>query len=409
MEGKNIVCFNLLGSFSYFLAEGSVENSDVGDSSLWDHASSKSLGKAGKKTVSLLQYLIVHHTRNVSADELFDVFWAESESRDPANALANMLFKVRSLLKKMFPQQAHLLRTLQGCYAWDSEVQIVLDSEAFETTCLKAGKSTGPERMELLWQAASLYQGDFLPGNDSEWAELLRQYYRNLYLDACKALLPLLEEAGQWTKIVNVCNRAYQVEFYMEDFTAYQMYAFITMGQPEQALERYEAFRQRLLNEIGLSPSERIERLCTLAHNVGTADRGDADEPFALVCEDISDNNAFFCSFEVFRNIVALEKRHLQRSGQASTLVIVSLDSSTVASTDVKRLERILKESLRIGDPVARLNAVSYILMLSGVDSEKAQIVTSRIDSGFHRAYRNSAAQLSFRMSVLHREGKYAN
>lgn len=402
MEEKNIVCFNLLGSFSYFLAEGSIENRDVGDSSLWDHANGKSLGKAGKKTVSLLQYFIVHHTRSIPADELFNVFWPEGESGNPANALANMLFKVRSLLKKMFPQQAHLLRTLQGCYAWDSEIPIALDVEVFESACLKAGKSIGAKRMESLWQAVSLYRGDFLPGNDSEWAEMLRQYYRNLYLDACKALLPLLEEAEQWTKIVSVCSRAYQVEFYVEDFTAYQMYAFIAMGQPDQALERYKAFRQRMLNEMGISPSERMERLRILAQNIGASDRDDESELFTLVCEESFDRGAFFCGFEVFRNIVALERRHLERSAQASTLVIISLDSNAVASTDANRLERILKENLRVGDPVARLNAASYILMLSGVDAEKAQIVTSRIDSSFHKINRDSTAQLSFRLSVLH-------
>ncbi len=408
MEEKNIVCFNLLGSFSYFLAEEGVENSSAEDG-LWDQANGKPLGKAGKKTVSLLQYLIVHHARDISADELFDVFWAESESRDPANALANMLYKVRSLLKKMFPQHDHLLRTLQGRYAWDSEVQIATDAEAFETACLKAEKSAGAERMELLWQAASLYCGDFLPGNDSEWAGLLRQYYQNLYLDACKALLPLLEEAGQWAEIVSVCSRASQVEFYTEDFTAYQMRAFIAMGQPDQAIERYDAFRRRMLNEMGLLPSEQISRLYALARSGdGAENEDDASGIFALVCEEIADKSAFFCSFEVFRNIVALERRHLERSGQVSTLVIISLGGSMTAVTDAKRLERILKESLRIGDPIARLNADSYILMLSGADLEKAQIVTSRIDSAFHRIHRSSAAQLSFRMSALCRQRENA-
>ena len=89
MEGKNIICFNLLGSFSYFLAEGGVENRDIGDSSLWEHANGKPLGKVGKKTVSLLQYFIVHHTRSIPADELFDVFWSEGESGNPANAKRN--------------------------------------------------------------------------------------------------------------------------------------------------------------------------------------------------------------------------------------------------------------------------------------------------------------------------------
>ena len=88
------------------------------------------------------------------------------------------------------------------------------------------------------------------------------------------------------------------------------------------------------------------------------------------MCEENTEQQAFFCSFGVFQNIVALEKRHLARSGQMSTLVIISLGGDTAPGADVRRLERILLEGLRTGDPVARLTAGSYIIMLTGADME---------------------------------------
>ena len=39
--------------------------------------------------------------------------------------------------------------------------------------------------------------------------------------------------------------------------------------------------------------------------------------------------------------------------------------------------------------------------MLTGSDEESAQIVTSRIDGAFHRAYRHSGANLTFRVAAL--------
>lgn len=131
-------------------------------------------------------------------------------------------------------------------------------------------------------------------------------------------------------------------------------------------------------------------------------ERGDEGDIFRLVCEGNSDKCAFFCSFGMFQSIVALEKRHLARSGQTSTLVIVSIGKEAAPTTDARRLERILQEGLRTGDPVARLTAGSYILMLTGTDTENAQIVISRLDCTFHKTYRHSSAQLSFRISVLH-------
>ena len=382
-----MIYFELLGSFSL---------PGEGDGTGTARTVSK---KTGKKTLSFLQYLIVNGSRNISAEELIDTFWAESDSSDPANALRNMLHKIRNLLKELFPDQRELLQTLPGCYAWTPDICIETDIEKFEHTCLEAKDCSGGECMELLKRAVSLYKGDFLPGNDSEWAGSLRQYYRTLYLDACKALLPLLEEKEQWTEIIGVCSQAYQIDFCIEEFTACQMRAFIALGQPEQAIERYESFKELMLKEFGIPPTEYIEQTRAL---VSGLNQEDDQEIFKLVCEEHESKRAFFCSFGVFQNIVALEQRHLSRTGQRSTLVIVSLDNAASPNTDVRRLERILQEGLRTGDPVARLTAGSYILMLTGTDADDAQIVTNRLDCTFHRTYRHSTARLSFRISALH-------
>lgn len=378
-ETEQIIRFELLGSFSYSARK-----------------------KPGKKTLSFLQYLIMNRSRNISMEELIEVFWTESNSSDPANALRNMLFKIRNLLKDMFPEQTDLLRTLQGCYGWNPKIRIELDTEEFESTCLEARQCSGKAALALLRRAASFYKGDLLLGNDSEWVTVPRQYYRTLYLDVCKALLPLLETEEEWTEMAAVCSQGYHADPYMEEFTAYQMRAFIAMGQPEQAMDRYEVFRKRILKDLGISPSEHIEQLYTLAMGLRKEERGDEGDIFRLVCEGNSDKCAFFCSFGMFQSIVALEKRHLARSGQTSTLVIVSIGKEAAPTTDARRLERILQEGLRTGDPVARLTAGSYILMLTGTDTENAQIVISRLDCTFHKTYRHSSAQLSFRISVLH-------
>ncbi len=149
-----------------------------------------------------------------------------------------------------------------------------------------------------------------------------------------------------------------------------------------------------------MPPTERIEQIYALAAGLRKNGLGEQDI-FRMVCEGDSNPQAFFCTFSVFQSIVALEKRHLERTGANSTLVIVSLGKEAVPTTDARRLERILLEKLRTGDPVARLEARSYILMLTGADLEKAQLVTGRIDCAFHKTYRHSRASLTFRMAAL--------
>lgn len=379
MSNEEIIRFGLLGSFSY--------------------SYDKSV-KAGRKALSFLQYLVVNHTRSISSEELLEYFWAEDISNSPGTALRRMMFTVRSLLKEMFPDKDRLLITLPGCYVWNPDICLVLDTEVFETVCLDAGKMSGEEKCTRLLQAVALYKGEFLAGNDSEWVLVLRQYYQTLYLDACKAVLPILYQKEQWMKLLDICSQAYRVDFATEEFTLYQMRALIALGQSEQAVRQYEIFRDRLIQEYEIMPTRQAEQLCTLASGLRRKDLGEQDI-FELVDEDYEEGIAFFCTFEIFRQIVALERRHIERSGQSSVLVVISFGKGSVPSTDARRLERILLEKLRTGDPVARLAADSYILMLTGANIENARLVMGRIECDFHRIYRHSNANLTYRIAPL--------
>ena len=285
----------------------------------------------------------------------------------------------------MFPEQEELFLTFPGFYAWAPDICVELDTELFEELCVEARKKTDDTYLELLLEAISLYKGDFLPANDSDWALVLRQYYRTLYLDVCKAVLPLLQKRELWVEIISICEQAYRIDFTVEEFTAYQMRALISLGRADDAVALCDAFRTRMQQEFNVSLSDQIEQIYALA--VGLKKKGlEASDIFSLVCEENEEGQrAFFCTFEMFQNIVALEKRHLARSGHSSTLVIVSLEKDVVPSTDARRLERILLEGLRVGDPVARLEAGSYILMLTGANEENAHLVISRLDSSFHK------------------------
>lgn len=383
MEETKTIHFNLLGTFSCREAQ----------------AAERKTTASGRKALSFLQYLIVNHTRNISSGELIGQFWGD-ESSDPANALKNMVFKCRSLLKTMLPDEKNLIVTLPGCYAWNPEVKLELDSEQFEQACLKARKQTGEAYLEVLLNAAALYKGDFLAGNDSDWALSMRRYYQTLYLDICKMALPLLQKQERWTEMINICEQAGTVDCSADTFIVYQMQALIAMGHPERAIQGYEAFRDLLWQEFEIEPSEQVEQTYALAESM-CQNNLDSRDILKLVAESELDSRAFFCTFSVFQSIVALEKRHLARSGLESSIAIVSLDNKVTPTTDARRLERILLESLRTGDPVARLDAGSYILMLTGASVENAWMVMDRLDRTFHKVYSHSRACISFRVSPL--------
>lgn len=362
---------------------------------------------AGRKVMSFLQYLIVNHARDLSSEELIRQFWGE-ESSDPANALKNMIYKVRSLLKGMLPDKENLLVTLPGCYAWNPACRLELDSEAFEQACLEVRKYAGDAYLEMLMKATSLYKGDFLQGNDDEWALSLRRYYQTLYLDLCKMALPLLQKEERWTEMIGLCEQAQGVDFGLDTFIVYQMQALISMGQPERAVQVYQSFREQLWQEFEIEPTEQVEQIHMLAESMCRSDV-DGQDILKLVAEGEPDAEAkaFLCTFSVFRSIVALEKRHMARSGETSSIAIVSLGNQVTPTTDARRLERVLMEGLRTGDPVARLDAGSYILMLTGASEKSAWTVMDRLNRTFHKVYSHSRACISYRVSPLKPAGAY--
>ncbi len=389
LEDERIIEFELLGGFAC---------------SHWEEAKARNHGiiaGAGKKVLSFLQYLIVHHTRHISADELIGQFWTEKNSADPANSLKNMVFKTRNLLKQLFPDQENLLITQQGGYAWNGAVEIRVDVEVFADLCLKARKQSGEDYIATLRRAASLYKGDFLSGNEDEWVVPQRRYYQTLYLDICKLLLPLLQEREQWTEIISICEQATAVDFSVDVFAAYQMQALISMGHPERAMDVYETFRKALWEEFEIEPTGQVEQTYLLARGMCQKHLCDQDI-LKLVAEGGEvDDHAFLCTFSVFQNIVALERRHLERSGHSSSIVFVGLGHGAVPTTDARRLERVLLEGLRTADPVARLDATSYILLLTGANVESAQTAIGRIDRMFHRTYTHSKADISYKVFAL--------
>ncbi len=382
MDGKKIIRVRLLGPFAW----GGMED---------DRARQNT---AGRKELSFLQYLIVNHGRNIPSEELIDRFWAGSSS-DPINALRGMLYKIRRYLREMFPEEEDMIVTLRGSYGWNPGLRLELDSERFEQACREARRS--PEAAaETLSGILSLYQGDFLSGNDSDWVIPLRRYYQTLYLDACREALPLLQRQERWMEIVAVCEQAQNVDFAAEDFVTCQMQALVSLGQPVRAMEQYRQFRERLWEEFQIAPSEQVEQIYALASGMCRGNQG-KDDILKMVTEEENDGRAFFCTFRIFQKIVALERRHLARTRGASTLMIVGLGNQVVPGTDAKRLERVLLDSLRAGDPVAKLDVSSYVLMLTGSSQEDAGIVAKRIDRAFRKAYSHSRACLSFRTALL--------
>jgi len=384
---KRKIGFKLFGGISVLLADGQQKalNEIVG-------------GNIGKKQCAFLAYMLLNHNNKISSEELIEHFWS-GDGKDPANSLKNMIHKIRALLKTAFPEEQDLLMTRSGYYEWAPDIQIELDTEVMDQLYHDAKNLETAERVDLRLKAFMVYTGDILPGTSLEWLDHLNTYYRTVYIDICRSLVIQLLDESRWDEVIAVCNKAYTLAPEMEEFTLCAIQAMVNSGMPGQAIRRYEDYRSMLWNEFSLVPSSAIEQAYTLAV-YATKEAEDYEEKIIQRLSSPPDQReAFHCSLLVFQNIVQLELRHMERSQRPSTIVILHAEERGQAepsSTDIRRVERILLQCLRAGDPFTRLNRGSFALLLPGATVENSQKVMERVRRDFCTMYPRSKAHLRF-------------
>ena len=360
----------------------------------------------GKKQMEFLTYLIINNTRKITSAELIEHFWPDS-GKDPANSLKNMMHKTRILLQTVFPEAGELILTQSGGYEWNHNVKMNLDVEHFEFLYHETKKGdtyTLDEKMH----AAELYGGDILPGNSAEWIEHLNIYYRTIYIDVCRELTQSLLETERWEDVIRICKQAYILEPEIEEFTFCYMQAMVSAGMPGQAIRHYEDYKAMLWEEFNLVPSSLVEQAYTLA-SYAVKNTEDAEEKIVQqMTSPIEQFEAFRCDMLVFQNIVQLELRHMARSQHSSTLVVLSTRTreGDVSATDIRRVERIIAQKLRAGDPFTRLNMGSFALLLSGATAENSEMVMERLQRAFSTAYPRSKAYLQYRIYPMNADVK---
>lgn len=165
----------------------------------------------------LLAYLLCH-PKEISAQELIDVLWYDEESDNPAGALKNLVYRLRTMLKKEWPDVEFII-TGRGSYKWNTNIPFVTDVGMFEKYCEQASKENDREKkIDSYMQAIVVYKGMFLTKLMSEhWVASLSTYYHSLYLTAVKALVRLLEETERYEEMEHVCKNALCLDNLDED------------------------------------------------------------------------------------------------------------------------------------------------------------------------------------------------
>ncbi len=222
-------------------------------------------GWSSLKGQSILKYLIMHEGRPVAKDVLMDVFWPDTDPGDTRRNLHQAIYSLRHTLRG---GQGDLQSILfkNDCYLLNPELIIWLDFQEFEKH-VQAGR-----RLEIAEQPAAamaeysiaegLYQGDFLEEDLYEdWATLLREHLRNLYLDIANRLSEHYIQQGEYAAVIALCQKILAKDNCYEEAYRRLMRCYLAQRQRHLAVRHYQTCVQALKEELDLPPSEETVAL----------------------------------------------------------------------------------------------------------------------------------------------------
>lgn len=373
-----------------------------------------SLGEATGRTRrlwNLLGFLIANRERRFTQAELIAAMWPGGNSENPANALKNLVYRIRSLFCECgIPGARDLIVLRKGCYFWNNDLPCTIDFEQFEQlgSSAASGHLSEQERIRRYHKALELYRGDFMsPLSGELWVVPLANHYRMLYFTYLAKVGELLIHHSRFAELCELCECALKIDPFSEQAHILMLHGLIRQGKNKEALLHYRGATERFYSELGVRPSQQLRDMYAGIARVEHSVETDIDTIREQLCE-LEPSGAFYCDYEVFKNIYRLEARTASRFGQAvfiGLLTILDEDDEMppveLLSNRMGKLLDIIIAGLRKGDVVSKFSASQYIVMLPTLTFENGEMVMQRICKRFSAAYRGNKAYLSYSLKPL--------
>ena len=370
----------------------------------WGDVTVSARGSRSYRIWLFLAYLLYHHDRMLSREELLELLDDDPERNgDPLRMLRNIRWNARRTLEPLSDAlDAELILSKGGDSGWNPEVPAELDVERFEELCARADGCGDPaERIALLRQALSLMKGGFLEQLQGDfWVSQMAAHYQSRYVDIVLETLPLLLESGCWREAADLSRAAIRTEPYHEDLYRYLIRSLMGMESYQEAEAAFQALREKLA-ELDILPDGETQSLYQeLLHYVG--DRSISPDVIReRLREQSLPTGALVCDYPTFRMFYQVEARSADRRGDAIHIGILSVsgrEGKELSDRSLKKamdqLRTAIHETLRVGDVATRCSASQYILMLVQANFENSRMVCDRVVRHFRLDHPRSPAEV---------------
>ena len=214
----------------------------------------------GRQGRLLFAYLALNRDRPVSRGQLSDAVWSREPPREPADALAALLSKVRSALGRSYLDgRNELVLALPP----DADVDVERALAAVHKAESACAQNDWPRAWGASLEAQIVAKRTLLADYETEWIDEWRRTLEGVlvrslecYAQACLGLggtelAGAERSARQLVKLAPIRENGYGL----------LMRALEAQGNVAEALTVYETARERLRDELGVAPAEPLQAI----------------------------------------------------------------------------------------------------------------------------------------------------
>lgn len=218
-------------------------------------------GFDARKVQELLCYVFLHRDHAFSRETLAGLLWPETTTAQSKKNLRQIIWQLQTALAAYLePFEERVLVVEPDWVSLNPRADLWLDvavfEQAFEAVQRLPGQRLDAETVQIVENAAQLYQGPLLEGWYQDWCLTERERLQSMYLAMLDKLMAFYESRGAYETSLAYGMRIMCYDRARERTHQQLMRLHYFLGDRAEALRQYERCTQALDEELGVAPSK---------------------------------------------------------------------------------------------------------------------------------------------------------
>lgn len=348
----------------------------------------------GKSQFSLLMQVLLHN-RETGADKnlIIQTLFEDRDVEDLSHSIRSIIYTAKKKLTSFGLPDIPLITQEKNVYYWTDDVEVVEDSEEFESAVSSAMQiKDKKEKLAALISAAHLYTGRFLPNMDRVvWITAESKRIRDVFHVCVNEACQLATELQQHKDMFDISTYAASVDAFSE-WEVFAIKALVAQDKYDEAEDYYNKAVDSYIVEFGSSSTEYVREVIKDMSKYVAYQHENIDQiKTKLKEQEEPERGGYYCTFPVFQELYRTVERVMARSGDHVFLMVCTIIDSKGnpmyegAKLDAlsEKLADCIVKSVRHSDTVTKYGKGQYLILLFDTTEENTKVVQKRITSHF--------------------------